>query len=213
MIIPKVASSTMSDALENQLHWGAAFTLGDMENEEWVKAIYPNLPFKKDHQRKILGLVRHPITRWCSGIVQYYSGIYDIKDAAPDQLIHISRLVREDTLWEYLEEPVHDNHTRPQWLDLVDVPRLNLFRLGHMDHIWPAMGIEKPYQMDGHLHDHRKQGLQGIIVDRVMEIITLNDDYKSHLRRVYRKDMELYHGARRRGNMRSLQETDGEAWW
>lgn len=112
--VPKVASQTVGRVLQSENGWRGL--------NAWE--------IKKSWD--FIGLIRHPVERWLSGMAQFLQG----------ELIDIDKAVAN---------PIHDAHTEPQaWHFAKFKPKL--FKFEEMGTMWGWLGITTDVHMNKRRH-------------------------------------------------------------
>ena len=160
VIIPKCASMSCEAAVSNWTFTGEAKTF--------------------------FGLIRHPIDRWVSGIVQYYGSLseeHDNGDSFRKRLVD-----RKDIIW-FVDKGIHDIHTEPQiwhWQD-IPAPQRKLFKFE--DGVSALSSALKLNFSHAHkLIDPNKIKMR----QQVKKIIQENTVYKNKLLKQYSADLDLW---------------------
>lgn len=185
VIIPKVASSTMSAALLHYLKWS---------NHESVTV---RQMIDNGNKWNFWGLVRHPLDRWISGITQKYAPWYDIKDANPEDLEYQKLLVTGKGMEWFVNHGWHDQHTQPQSWHYRGIPNLKLYKLESFRLFWHDIGLNPPQNPNvAHLNAAKDRGDQWKTYGQVRELLYQHPDYVNKLLKLYKDDLELWRKAK-----------------
>ena len=190
IMIPKLASSTVSAALQHHLWWGETSSRVLLDDPVWIKDLYPHLTTPAAPW-SFCTLVRHPLERWPSGMAQHYVGALTEKDVSEENRPHVEALTDEQRLSEYLQDPHHDPHTERQSAHWGDMSGVKMFKLEHIDKLWDWLGVEPP--ADGHIR--KAAGHQARVSKRITEIIGNKPKYRERLLHYYHRDYAAWQKA------------------
>ena len=132
------------------------------------------------------GIVRHPIDRWVSGIVQYYGSLSEEHDGGDS---FRKRLINKKDISWFVDKGIHDIHTEPQIWHWQDIPtsQRKLFKFEDgVSALSSALKMKFP-----HIHkliDPNKIKMR----QQVKEIIEENSVYKNKLLEKYSADLDLW---------------------
>ncbi len=186
LLIPKVATSTTSAILQNDLNWGTSPDVAHLNDPAWIKEAYPHLEPCDDWS--FSSLVRHPLDRWVSGMAQKYAGAACGRDLSDENKLRVEALYDDERLGWYVRHPVHDEHTERQSDHLSEViPEVVLFKMENIDELWVHLGIEPK-----EVHLHRTSGYQEEVAVHLRESIYRVPEYAEALSKFYRRDLVLY---------------------
>lgn len=160
VMIPKNASSTIVDALKI-LGWTCRY-------EPPKEGIF-------------FSVVRDPVQRWISGVVQTFHQINDVQ----------RKLLKD--IGPFIDDPWYDQHQSPQAWYFRDIENPRLYKIEHIPVMleWlSGLGIS-PELIDKNVSQRLRT--RRILYERIIEQMT--PEYEAKLREFYKEDQDLYDGA------------------
>jgi hypothetical protein len=164
VFIPKNASSTVTDALKI-LRWTCQYDL--------PKRLHKPTP----KEGIFFGVVRDPVQRWVSGIVQVFHRIGKI-----------NKRLRED-ISPFVEQPWYDQHQSPQAWYFREIENPRLYKIENLSAMWEWLEIPEPVSKNVSAQLRTKREL----TERIWEQMT--PEHEARLREFYKEDQALYDGA------------------
>lgn len=152
----------------------------------WVFSI--NLHEKKleTSDTEYLGIIRHPIDRWISGISQYYFNENNIKIDHP--------LIKETSIDDLIEKKWLDGHSSPQSYIYDQFRPLKLFRLEDIDKLWDYLRNKgyKDFTTNFHINSYKEQTEKAMFYNFLKEELDNNPQYVNRLLHIFKDDLKYY---------------------
>lgn len=188
VIIPKVASSTMSAILQHHLGWGEGSDRTRLDDRQWIKETYPHLECSEG-DIKFSALVRHPLDRWASGMAQHFAGTLNEASVTTAMRQHIDAMHYSSGLRPYVMKAEHDQHTHSQHDHFKGLP-CRLFKMENIEALWDWLEIDLPEMESAHIH--KSEGYQGEVRDHLRKSLDDIPEYGEYLLKFYADDLQAY---------------------